>query len=79
MRRSGKEMLNEIALFFFRGPFTRRHADHALAAAPLRTKRAHGSAFDEASVRDADDAALIGDEVLHVDLAFIRHQLGQAR
>ena len=47
------------------------HADHALAAAPLCAKCAHGGAFDEAAVGDADDAAFVGDEILHVDLALI--------
>ena len=48
-------MLDEIAFFFLGRAFARGHADHAFAAAPLRAKRAHGRALDEAAMRDADD------------------------
>ena len=34
---------------------------------------------DEAAVGDRDDLALVGQEVLHVDLARVGHDLGQAR
>ena len=79
MRAGGEEMLDEIALFFLGRAFARGHADHAFAAAPLRAERADGGALDEAAVRDADDAAFVGDQIFHVDLAFVRHELGQAR
>ena len=75
VRRRGEEMLDEIAFFFLGRAFARGHADDAFAAAPLRPKRADGRAFDKAAVRDADDAAFIRDEILHVDLAFVRHEL----
>ena len=71
-------MLDEIAFLFLGGAFARGHADDALAAAALRAKRADGGALDETAVGDADDAAFIGDEILHVDLAFVRHQLRSA-
>src|SRR5205085_10835164 len=61
------------------GAFARRHPDDALAAAALRAERAHRRAFDEAAMRDADDAAFVGDEIFHVNLAFIGDELGQTR
>src|SRR2546430_13135816 len=78
MRRGSEEVLDEIAFVFFGRAFAGGHANHALAAAALRAKRTHGRAFDEATVRDADDAALVRDEVLHIDLRFIRREFGQA-
>ena len=72
-------MLDEIAFVLLRRAFARGHADDAFAAAPLRAKGADRGALDKAVVRDADDAAFVGDEILHVDLAFVRHELGQAR
>src|SRR5688572_15584621 len=72
-------MLDEIAFFFLGGPFARGHPDDALAAPALRTERADRSAFDEPAMRDADDASLIGDQVLHVDLALVRNELGKPR
>ena len=71
-------MLDEIALFLFGRAFARGHADDALAAAALRAKRAHRGAFDEAAVRDADDAAFVGDQILHVDLALVRARSASA-
>ena len=79
MRGGGEEMLDEIAFFLLGGAFARGHADHAFAAAPLRAKRADVGALDKTAVRDADDAALVRDEVFHVDLAFVRNDFGQAR
>ena len=76
MRGRGEEMLDEIALFFLGRAFARGHADDAFAAASLRAKRADRGALDEAAVGDADDAAFVGDEILHVDLAFVGHELG---
>ncbi len=78
MRRGGEEMLDEIAFFFLGRSFACRHPDHALAAAPLGSKRTDGGALDETAVGDADDAAFVGDEILHVDLALVRNQLRQA-
>ncbi len=72
-------MLDEIALFLFRRAFARGHADDAFAAAALRAESADRGAFDETAVGDADDAALVRDEILHVDLAFIGNELGQTR
>ena len=79
MRRGGKKMLHEIAFVFLGRTFTRRHPDHALATASLRTKRADGGAFDESAVGNADDASLIPDQIFHCDLALVRHQLSQPR
>ena len=79
MRGRGEEMLDEIALFFLRRPLARRHPDHALTAAALRAECAHRRAFDETAVGDADDAAFVGDEIFHVDLAFIDRELSQTR
>ena len=72
-------MLDEITFFFFGRAFARGHPDHAFAAATLRSERAHRRPFDEATVRDADNTALIRDQVLHVDIALVRDELGQAR
>ena len=72
-------MFDEIALCFLGRSFACRHADHAFAAAPLRAKRADRRALDKAAMGDADDAAFVRDQILHVDLAFVRHELGQAR
>ena len=72
-------MLDEIALVLFARAFARGHADHAFAAAALRAEGADGGALDEAAVRDADDAAFVRDQVLHVDLAFVGDQLGEPR
>ena len=58
VRGGGEKMLDEIAFFFLRRAFARRHSDHAFAAAALRAKCADRSALDEAAVRDADDACL---------------------
>ena len=79
MGRGGEEMLDEISFVFLRRTLSRRHADDAFAAAPLGTERAHRRALDEAAVRDADERSFIGDQILQVDLAFVRDQLGQPR
>ena len=78
MRGSGEEVLDEITFVFFGSAFARGHADHTFAAAALRSKCTHGRALDESAMRDADDTALVCDEILHVDLGFIRRQFGQA-
>jgi len=45
------------------------HADHAFAAAPLRTtKRAHSVLVDKTAMGDANDADSLADEVVHVNL-----------
>jgi hypothetical protein len=44
-------------------------ADDALAAAFLRAVFGDGCALDEAEVGDGDDATLVGDDVLHAELA----------
>ena len=63
VRGGGEEMLDEIAVFLGRA-FARGHADHALAAAALRAIGADRGALDEAAVRDGDDDAFVGDEIL---------------
>ena len=72
MGRGCEQMLDEIAFFFLSRAFTRGHADDAFSAATLRAKRAHGCALDKAAVGNANDAALVRDQVLHVDLGFVR-------
>src|SRR5579884_1167877 len=72
-------MLDEIALLFLGSAFAGGHSDHALAAAALRPERANGGSLDEAAVSNADDASFVGDQVLHVDLCFVRHDLSQPR
>src|ERR1700737_3115126 len=72
-------MLDEIALFLFGGAFTRGHADDAFAAAPLRAKCAYRCPFDETAMGDADDAALVGDEIFHIDLPFVGCKFGAPR
>ena len=79
VRRRGEEMLDEIAFLFLGRAFARGHADDAFAAAALGAERADRGPLDEAAVGDADDASLVGDQVLHVDLAFVGDELGQAR
>ena len=64
-------MLHEIVLVGFR-------TDDALAAAFLGAVVGGGSAFDEAGVGDGDDAALVGDDVLHAELAEGGDDLGFA-
>ena len=63
----------------FGGALAGLHADDALAAAALRAVGADVGALDQAAVRDGDDDAFVGDQVLDGDLAFVGHQLGQAR
>src|SRR5256714_792448 len=77
VRRGGEQMFDEIAFLFLGRAFARRHPDHAFAAAALRAKGADGGPLDEPAVSDADDATLIRDQVLHVDLAFVGNELSQ--
>ena len=79
MRSRGEKMLDEIAFFLFGGAFARRHPDHAFATAALRPKSTHRSPLNKAAVGNANDATLIGNEVLHVDVAFVDRELSQAR
>src|SRR5262245_60972178 len=79
MSRGGKEMFDEIAFLFLGRTFASRHSDDAFAAAALGTKGAYGGALDKTTVGDADDAALVADQILHRDFALIRHQLRQPR
>ena len=76
---SGKEMFDEIALVLFGRALAGGHADDTFTPATLRAESAHGRSLDETTVGDADDAALVGDQIFHVDLAFVGRQLGQAR
>src|SRR5436305_102353 len=46
---------------------------------PLRSKRTYRGALDKAAMGDADNATLVGDEIFHVYLALVRHQLSQSR
>ena len=71
MRRCDEEMLDEILV-------VRLSADHAFAAALLRTVFGDRRALDEAEVGDGDDAALVGDDVLHPELAGEGLDLGAA-
>ena len=71
MRRGGKNLLDEI---FFLDP----HADLAFSAAALRPVFGHGMTFDVALVGNADGHGFIRDQVLDVDLGFLRHDLGTA-
>src|SRR5947208_9242834 len=76
---SGEKMLDEVAFLFFGRALACLHTNDAFAATSLCTKRAHGRAFDKAPMRDADDAALVRDEVFHIDLRFSRNDFRQAR
>src|SRR6266513_1719792 len=72
-------MLDEVAFLFLGRALTGLHADNAFAATALRTKRAHGCSFDKPPVRDADNAALVRNEVFHIDLGLIRNDFRQPR
>ena len=72
--RGGEEMLHEIAVFVGL-PFAGGHSDDPFAAAPLRPIRADQGALDESVVREGDDDALVGDEILDGDLAFRGYDL----
>src|SRR5438874_9196760 len=71
-------MLHEILFFFLSGALARCHPDYALAPTSLRPKRADRGAFDESAMGNADDAALIPDQIFHRDLTFVRYELGQS-
>src|SRR2546430_8513187 len=76
---TGEKMLAEVAFLFFGRALACLHTNDAFAATSLCTKRAHGRAFNKAPMRDADDAALVRDEVFHIDLCFVRNDFRQAR
>src|SRR5437762_4600127 len=76
---SGEEVLDEIAFLFLGRALACLHADDTFTSAALRTKRADCRAFDKPAMRDANDAALVRDEVFHVDLSLIRSDFRQAR
>src|SRR4029077_6126885 len=78
VRGRGKKMFHEIAFLFLGSAFARLHADHTLASAPLRTKRAHSRAFNKAPMSNADDATLVRDQIFHVDLRLIGRDFRQA-
>src|SRR5262249_14911324 len=46
--------------------------------ATLRAERAHRGALDKTAVGDADNATLVNDQILHIDLAFVASEIGQA-
>ena len=71
VRRGGEEGFDEILLVGL-------GADDALAAALLGAVGGDGRALDEAEVRDGDDAALVGDDVLHAQLTGVVDDLGAA-
>ena len=77
MGRGREQMLDEIALFLFGCAFAGCHADNTFTAASLGAKRAYGRALDKTAVGNADNAALIRDQVFHVDLVFLGHELGE--
>src|SRR6266480_2042381 len=76
---SGEEVLNEIAFLFLGSTFACLHTDHTFPATALCTKRANGGAFDKTAMRDADDAALVRDEVFDIDFGCLRNDFRQAR
>ena len=79
MRTGREKVFDEIARVLLGGPFAGGHADNPLAATPLRAVLAGERALEEAAVRDRDDRPLVGDEIFHVDLALVGHDLGQTR
>src|SRR5207249_11841504 len=72
MRGSGEEMLDEIAFLFLGRALACLHADDTFTPTALCTKRANCGAFDKTAISNADDAALVRNEVFHVDLGLIR-------
>ena len=67
----GEEVLDEILVVGL-------GADDALAAALLGAVVGDAGALDEAEVGDGDDAALVGDDVLHAEFAGGGDDLGAA-
>src|SRR5437016_14411437 len=79
MGGSGEKMLDEVAFLFFGRALACLHTNDAFPATALCTKRANGSAFDKTAMRDADDAALVRDEVFDIDFGCLRNDFRQAR
>ena len=69
MGRGGEEVLDEVLLVGL-------GADDALAAAFLRAVFGDGGALDEAEMGDGDDAAFVGDDVFHAEIAEGADDLG---
>src|SRR5690606_35969968 len=66
-----EEVLDEIVVVGIR-------TDDTLAAALLGAELGDAGALDEAGVGDGDDHALVGDDVLHAEVAHVGHDLGFA-
>jgi len=67
-----EQVLDKVALFL-------GGSDDALAAAPLPAVTRQGHPLDVALVADGDDAVLLGDEVLQVELLGLADDLGPPR
>ncbi len=70
-------MLDEIGILR-RVALARGHANDAASSAALRAIAGDVRALDQRAVRDGDDHALVGDQVLDRDLAFVGHDLRAA-
>ena len=80
MRAGGEEVLDEVFGFALHdGVFAGAHADDAFAAPALGAVRADVGALDEAVVREGDDDAFVGDEVLNRHVALVWDDVGPAR
>ena len=76
---AGREkVLDEIAVLLGLA-LARGHADDAFAAAALGAVGTDVGPLDQAGVGDGDDDAFVRDEVFNGDLAFVGHDLAQAR
>ena len=71
MRVGDEEVLHDVL-------FARRHADQALAAAPLLPVFVERRALDVARARRRDDDVFVGDQVLDPELAAVLDDLGPA-
>ena len=71
VRRGDEEVLDVVLVL-------QAHPAQALAAAALRAVGADGQPLDVAAVGDGDDHLLLGDQVLEVDVALARDDLGAA-
>ena len=78
VRACGEQMLDEIPFLALGHAPSRVAMPMTPAAAALRPELAFRRAFDEATVSDGDDAAFVGDEILDVDLAFVRGRFASA-
>src|ERR1017187_2015333 len=77
--RAGCEKVLDEIIILIRCALFRRHADDAFAAAALRAIGTDVGALEQAVVRERDDDALVGNEILDVDLAFVGFEISQAR